>query len=522
MPDIRISKLNESFLLATPSDEGVEQTLLQMFSFMVPGCWYHPRFKKGLWDGKIRLYNRRTNTLYIGLKDKLIEKLKEMNVSYHIDDSFDDLNFGIPVKKIEEYLQSLNVDLTPYDHQVDMVKAALFLKRLVAISPTGSGKSFAYYIYIKYLTEKVLKENEQILLVVPTTSLVLQMQSDFIEYDKRYNTIADKIHIIMAGIDKDSKKQITISTWQSIQKGHIEPVYGSMKNYFQRFKVAIFDEFHQYGKAECLIGSAESCINADWRLGATGTTDDWQTHHFVMEGLVGKIYQITKTKTLIEKKILSPIKIFSYIFKYPVEDCELITQIMMSQGDSTKAWQKEIEYIYNHPKRNNAVCKLVSFLKKNTLVLFTRIEHGQYLFKKISKITKGQNKVFYIDGSISAQEREDIRAQMERDSNCIAVASVQVFGVGINIKNLHNIVFAAGSKSKIRVLQAIGRGLRIHESKDRLVVIDIVDDLAFTYTNPSTNKRKTYKNFSLMHHGARISYYKKEAFPFEEKIINMR
>jgi superfamily II DNA or RNA helicase len=366
-----------------------------------------------------------------------------------------------------------------------------------------------------------LKSDEQILLVVPTTSLVLQMQSDFIHYDEKYNVIGDKIHIIMSGLEKNTSKQITISTWQSIQSIHIKPVYGSMINYFKRFKAIILDEFHQYGKAKCLIEIAESCINADWRLGATGTTDDWPVHHLVMNGLVGEIYQIIRTKTLIEKGILSPIKIFPYVFKYPERECQLMRQLALAQGDNKKAFQKEIEYIYSHIRRNQAVCRLVSMMKQNTLVLFTRIEHGQYLFNRITELTKGINKVFYIDGSTPAQIREEVRAHCERDSNCIVVASVQVFGVGINIKNLHNIVSAAGSKSKIRVLQAIGRGLRIHESKKRLTVIDIVDNLSVMELNKETGRMHRVDNFSFIHHNARLKYYSKEGFPYEVKEINM-
>jgi len=527
MPDVTLTKLNESYLLAIPEDMAVEQNLYDSLSYFASNFFFHPKFKRGQWDGKIHLYDRKTNRMYVGLKDKLIEKLKELSISYDIDDSFDNMFKGEPLDKINSFLKNLNTHLDIYEHQIDMVKAALHLKRIVAISPTGSGKSFAYYVYIKYLFENVLQPTEQILLVVPTISLVLQMQSDFEEYDKKYGTIKDKIYTIMGGVDKETTSPITISTWQSIQHQHIVPKYGSMVEYFKRFRVIIMDEFHQYGKASYdqtkrSIEISESCINADWRLGATGTTDDWPVHHMVMEGLVGPIYRITKTQKLIEQKILSPLKIFAYIFKYPSEVCQATGRMMLSQGDNRKAYQLEVEMIYSHTQRNFAVCKIASLLKQNTLVLFTRIKHGQMLYQKICELTKGVNKVFYVDGSTSAQEREDVRAQMERDSNCICIASVQVFGVGINIKNIHNIISAAGSKSKIRVLQAIGRGLRIHEDKKRLTVIDIVDDLSFTQKNEVTGRSKTFKNFSLLHHAARLNYYKKEGFPFEEKRIELR
>jgi hypothetical protein len=309
MADVTITKLNESHLLACSDDEGTTETLYQMFSFLVPNSWYHPKVRKGLWDGKIKLYNKRTNTLYIGLKKKLIDKLEELDISYSIDSSFDNLNKGESLQDIENYLKSLKIDLTPYQHQIDMVKAALHLKRLVAISPTGSGKSFAYYLYIKYLLEKILAKDEQILLVVPTTSLVLQMQSDMIEYDKQYNTIKDKIHIIMGGHEKDSVKPITISTWQSIQKQYIEKAYGSMQNYFKRFKVLIMDE----------------CLHGDSRI-----------------------------KTIYGYKKISDIKIGDKVFSYNIEKNIFEEDEVLSIFENLDISSKEKMYRlkFYDPKRN--------------------------------------------------------------------------------------------------------------------------------------------------------------------------
>jgi len=490
-------------MLVTPTtNEGLKENLYQMFAFYIPNWRFHPKVRKGFWDGKIRLYDKNTCRLYIGLYKQLIEKLKELNITYETDGKVENVNDGPKLSDIEKYLDSMSLDMTPWQHQIDMFKAAIHLKRLVAISPTASGKSFAYYLYIKYLIEKELHISEKILLIVPTISLVLQMQSDFIEYDKKYKTIQNKIHTIMAGDDKNADKQIYISTWQSI--------YDLGIDYFSQFTVMIMDEFHMV-KAQSLTVICEKMVNAEWRLGATGTLDEWKTHHIVMEGLVGKIYRITKTSTLIDKGILSPLKIYNYIFEYPKQECELFNAMRGAQGNKQLAYQMEIKYVYNHKKRNNGVCKLVSLLKQNSLVLFTRIEHGKMLHKRISELTKGINKVFYIDGSTSAEEREDIRAQFERDSNCIGVASVQVFGVGINIKNVHNIILVAGGKSKIRILQAIGRGLRKHTSKINLNVIDIIDDLRF-------GKKS---NFLYLHFKHRLKFYEDEKFLFIHKNIQM-
>jgi superfamily II DNA or RNA helicase len=510
-------------MMLHPKDEGIKQYLIDSFTFYAPNYRWHPLFKKGFWDGKIKLYNRDTELLYLGFYKKLIEKLEENNFSYNDNTDLKNSSIGIPQKNTEDFLSKLKSDFVPHQHQVDMVKAALLKKRLVAVSPTASGKSFAYYLYIKYLIENVLKPEDKVLLVVPTISLVLQMQSDFVEYDKHYKTIESKIHIIMGGCEKDSNKQIYISTWQSIynlpEKSKKKSQYMNYGNYFHKFKVLVIDEVHQV-KALSLSGICEKCINAEWRLGATGTLDEWQTHHLVIEGLLGEIFRITRTQTLIEKKILSPLKIYSFLFKYPEKESQYLCMLEKAQPNKQKAYAEELKFVYNHLKRNTAVCRLTSSLKNNTLVLFSRIEHGKFLYKTIAELTKGVSKVFYIDGSTSAQEREDVRAQFERDPNCIGIASVQVFGVGINIKNLHNIVLASGGKSKIRLLQSIGRGLRLHKSKTHLNILDVVDNLSCIYTNDE-GKKKRFRNFMLIHYGARNKHYMNENFPNIEKIVNM-
>jgi superfamily II DNA or RNA helicase len=511
LTDVTITKENESYMIVHPKDDGIKQNLHEMFTFYAPNFRWHPLFKKGLWDGKIKLYNKETELLYLNFYKKLIEKLKTANITYEEDTKVKEINKGISQEKTEEFLKNLKSEFKPYEHQIDMIKAALLKKRLVAVSPTASGKSFAYYLYIKYLIENVLRPEQKVLLVVPTISLVLQMKSDFVEYDKYYKNIEEKIHIIMSGCEKDSDKQIYISTWQSI--------YDLKTDYFNKFSVLIIDEVHG-AKAASLTGICEKCINAEWRLGATGTLDEWKTHHMVIEGLLGEIFRITKTKTLIEKKILSPLKIFSFIFKYPIKEAEYLCAIEKAQPNKRKAYQEEIKFVYNHPKRNLAVCRLTKSLSQNTLVLFSRIEHGQYLYKKITEMTKGVNKVFYVAGANPAQEREDIRAQFERDSNCICIASDKVFSVGINIKNLHNVVIASGGKSKIKILQSIGRGLRLHESKVRLNVIDIVDDLRCTYINEEGDIKK-FKNFMFQHYSVRLRYYKDEDFENKERIVKM-
>jgi superfamily II DNA or RNA helicase len=102
-----------------------------------------------------------------------------------------------------------------------------------------------------------------------------------------------------------------------------------------------------------------------------------------------------------------------------------------------------------------------------------------------------------------------VRSITETQNNAIIVASLGTFSTGINIRNLHNIIFASPSKSQIRVLQSIGRGLR--KSTRNTKVYDIADDLHW----------KTNKNYTLNHAAERIKIYSKEKFDYELFEINI-
>ena len=308
------------------------------------------------------------------------------------------------------------------------------------------------------------------------------MYSDFLDY----GWLESYMQKIYQGHDKRVTKDVVISTWQSL--------YKFPKKYFEQFGCVIGDEAHTF-KSKSLTSIMNKLHLCKYRFGLTGTLDDLQTHKLVLEGVFGAVNKVISTKELIDKKTLSNLKIDSLILGYNDNECKIVKDLKYAD---------EIDYIVRHKPRLFFVNKLLSPLKGNTLVLYQFVEkHGKPLYDLILNTYKDR-KVFFVSGDVDALTREKIRAITEKSSNAIIVASYGTFSTGINIKNLHNIIFSSPSKSKIRVLQSVGRGLRLGDNKNECKLFDIADD--FTY--------KSRQNFTLQHFMERINIYNQEQFDY--------
>jgi len=476
-----ITKVNEVYM-QIESEAVIRQELHDFFSFAVPGAKFMPAFKNRMWDGKINLFNTMTKELYLGLlpyvehfaveRDYSIEASEEINAQENFS-----LNEG------KEYISNLKLKLIPRDYQTDAFVHCIRNHRGLIVSPTASGKSFIIYLLAEYYQKKTL-------LIVPTISLVHQMRSDFIEYGMH----EDDIHIIMSGEEKTTDRSVVISTWQSI--------YKMRKDYFADFDVVIGDECHQF-KAKSLTSIMTKLVDCKYRFGFTGTLDGTETNKLVLEGLFGKAKQFVKTKELIDSDHLSAFKIKCLVLKHTDEEKKLASKMN---------YQNEMDYIVGHNRRNKFIQNLTISLNGNTLLLFQYVDkHGKILYDMISKKVEEGRKVFFVYGGTDADTRENIRSITENEKNAIIIASYGTFSQGINIRNLHNIIFASPSKSRIRNLQSIGRGLRKGEAKDKAVLFDISDDL----------RHKAKVNYTLNHFAERVKIYNSEEFEYKIYNINL-
>ena len=475
--DVEISKVNEVYIRVS-CQRAIAQEISDHFTFLVPGHTFVAAYRKKLWDGKIRLFNVMNHLLYYGLLEHLCKFLYLRNYkTKFVDDFKTEL-----VILTHEDLPKLPVEIR--DYQLNAINHALTNHRSLLLSPTASGKSLIIYILVRYLKLKTL-------ILVPTTSLVSQMYNDFREYGW---DVANNCHTVFAGRDKGSELPVIISTWQSI--------YKMQQKYFEQYELVIGDEAHGF-KSKSLTAIMTKCINAKYRIGTTGTLDGTQTHKLVLEGLFGKVHKVTTTKKLIDQKHLSPFTINALVLKHPDSICHNLKGIN---------YQEELEYLISSEARNKYIVNLTIGLERNTLLLFRFVEkHGQLLYDMIKENTNDR-KIFFVYGGTDTDTREQIRAIVESERNAVIVASYGVFSVGVNIRNLHNIIFASPSKSRIRNLQSIGRGLRLSDKKEIATLYDIADDLKF----------KNKKNYTLEHFEERVKTYKEENFPLATYHIQLK
>ncbi len=483
MSHLIVSKKNEVYL-QVEAEAHVYYELRDAFQFEVPNAKFAPAYKNKWWDGFIYLFNVNTREIYVGLLDKLIRFCEQHNYTYEFANNkyyglpFE-VNENISKEGVKDYMNSI-CKYAPRDYQVEGVYDALRHNRKLLISPTASGKSLMIYSIVRYYVEK----GQSILVVVPTTSLVEQMYKDFEDYGFDVGSYCHKIY---AGKERETDSQVIITTWQSI--------YKLPRQYFSRFNVVVGDEAHQF-KSKSLVSIMTKLSDAKYRFGFTGTLDGTQTHKWVLEGLFGPSYKIIKTDELMKKGHVAKLDINILLLKHPAHKFE--------------NFEEEVQYIINHEKRNKFIKNLALDLKGNTLILFARVEgHGQPLYELINKSISENRHVFFVHGGVDTENREKVREITEKENNAIIVASYGTFSTGVNIRNLHNVIFASPSKSRIRNLQSIGRVLRKGNNKTKATLYDIADDISY----------KSRKNYTLNHLIERIKVYNEENFNYD--IVNI-
>lgn len=486
MSDLILTKKNEVYI-KVECERSTAQELSDYFTFLVPGYQFTPQYKQRLWDGKIRLFNLQSFTIYHGLLFYIKKFCDEREYKLEIHPELEQTqNFS--VYEATEFFKTLSLPFEPRDYQLNSFVQAIRTKRTLLISPTASGKSLIQYLVIRYLLQTGHVKG---LMIVPRTSLVEQMFSDF----KSYGWDVDSnVHRQYSGKEKDTDLPLTITTWQSIYKRETE--------YFEQFDFVLGDEAHEF-KAKSLMTILTNCINADFRFGCTGTLDGTQTHKLVLEGLFGPAYRATTTKELMDKKQIADFRIKCLILQHPEE-----------VRKESKKWDynMEMQYIILNKARNEFIRNLALSLKGNTMILFQFVEkHGKVLYTMLSeKVT--DRKVFFIHGKTDIELREQIRSITETEKDAIIVASYGTSSTGINIRNLHNIIFSSPSKSRVRNLQSIGRSLRLGDDKNEAVLFDISDDFRIG----------KHVNFTLNHFIERVKIYDEEKFNYKFYNIDIK
>ena len=283
-------------------DDGIAYELRENFTYHVPGYQFTPKYKARLWDGKIRLFDVKTNQIYRGLVPYIAKFCEERGYDWEYNDEAYDEEFSL--KEAEDFIKTLNLPVEPRDYQIEAFVHAIRTKRSLLLSPTASGKSLILYLIMRYLNAN------RTLIIVPTISLVSQLASDFASYGYSSDQY---IHRVFAGEAKDTDKPIIISTWQSL--------FRLPQKYFEKFDLIIGDEAHLF-KANSLIDIMIKSINAKYRIGTTGTLDGTKTHKLVLEGLFGTVHKVITTKELMDQKHIADFSIKCLLLRHNDSICQ--------------------------------------------------------------------------------------------------------------------------------------------------------------------------------------------------------
>jgi superfamily II DNA or RNA helicase len=397
--------------------------------------------------------------LDIGLLGEVLGYINSQNYSYDLPDE---------VKKI--YKPDLNVKSvqvfskkTYRDYQEQSILAAIKQGRGVTVIPTAGGKTLIMAGLIKSI--KSSNEHFRTLILVPSIQLVEQTANDFIEYglenvskwsgDNQYNGDSD---IVVVGT------QILMS-----QRTDLSVLVD--------FDLVLVDEVHSLKRGN-RINEILKFLNTSFKFGFTGTMPSSKIDQWNIIGKIGPITYEQKTHTLKEQSYVSNFKIvilnIEHLERPPTETSSIQPAI---------GYQMECEFLQNSFRRNEIITNLSLRLKENTLVMVDRIEHGERLLSimsSMSSLRDFKKPIYFIQGSTEMEDRENIRRLMDERRDVVVIAISKIFSTGINIPNLHNIIFASAGKAKIKIMQSIGRVLRLHHTKTMATIFDIADNTRYS------------------------------------------
>lgn len=502
MVDIKLRKVNEATMFVESDNPTIHRELTAYFRCRAKNFRFDKRFKNGWWDGYVNLY-KGDFLLPIGLLYEVKGFAKKGGYSVKTCwDRYHDLAWDEFLKYVDALNPTLPGGEKPRPYQVEAAYDAITKKIINIEVPTSGGKTLIAYLICRYL---ILHECK-VLIIVPTTTLVEQMYDDW--YDYGWKNVNDCVHRIYSGQKKHFNAPITISTWQSLYKD---------ESLFQEFDVLMIDEAHQ-AQAKSLKAIGAAAINAQWRIGTSGTFPDpvaeTKIDYFNCVGVLGPVKKYTTYQEMADMGWVAQMDIMAIILKYPLAFRKSL------RDEIERDFSVQTDAIHEFSGRMEFLAKLIKNLDKNVLVLFTKKEKHGYPLRDMLARECPDKRLIYIDGGVDTEDRNLSRAIMEREDGAILLASYGTFSTGISIKNIHYIVFASSYKSKFKVLQSIGRGLRILKGvKEKVRIFDIVDDCCLSPDR--ANDIKAFENFSFDHYQKRTVLYEKAGFEWKSIIYKL-
>lgn len=498
-----IVKLNESYSVID-ADHNTTKNIFEYLKVERPGAWFEPAVKSGF----------KSPYEYFGsIQNK---KLLVMNGHLQLLGQFgvhaEELESDYTQNDIDVFLNNIKTKLPfpPYDFQEKAFKESILNVKQINKMCTGSGKSMT----ISLIAEFFRQRGKRGLLLVPNINLLTQFKNDI----KDYNLIElyEDTHTIGGGsTERHFNCSLTISTWQSMM---------NYKDELDTLDYVITDEAHRFASNETAAIVKET-INCKYKWGFTGTLPEDPIMKMELFGLFGLPKSYITSAGLIERGLATPIKINSIVFEYDRND----KNIFKESGNYTK----QLKFLKEHEARNEFIVNLTCKLRGtgNSLVLFQHTEHGKTLFidvmKKLYPDVEVKNKditgkksyefqqqygVYFLNGEDDAKTRENTRRVLEDHEDAVLIANYALLSTGVNIRNLHNMVLSSPLKAYTTVTQSIGRGMRLHESKEVFTVYDLVDNFGI---------RKPGGIFYKQYEHRKNTSYNPEEFPIIERHFNL-
>jgi len=462
---------------------------------------WDPRVKKGFWDGKISYFK---NEMYVpaGLWQVIRDTCKDYKFELEINGLSEKFDRSIKLDEFTSWVKEKfeTHDLDPRPYQIETAYNIIKNKCCLAELATSAGKSLILYIVLAYLMEQ--KKTGKVLMIVPNVSLVVQATEDFYEYNRGSLDLDIEIQQIFAGSKVRKGANIVIGTYQSLVK--------KKKEYFDEYTTVMVDETHK-AKAVSIKTILEKCQNADRVFGVSGTIPKPDSlDRLTLMAYTGPVIQKVMAEQLIKEGYISPVEVKVIEMNYAPDTVrESFKYLTKTEDDRKRLLNLEQNYVIQDKTRLDFITDTLLKVKKNQLILFYRTEYGNKLYDTLRN--KCTRRIFYIDGGTDKNLREEYKRAMEDGEGKILVASFGTFSTGINIKNLHTVSLTESFKSDVIIRQSIGRGLRLHEDKDKLIIIDFVDDFRF----------ENFTNYLYRHSKKRKEIYDEQKFPYEIKTIDL-
>ena len=493
---------NDKLLTLTSASEIEIEQIKLSFTREAANAKWDPRVKKGWWDGKIS-YFKGGRYLPSGLWNEVVNVGKHYNFEVGINGIERKFDSSISKDEFAEWvnLKFANSSRKPRDYQIETAYQIIKYKSCLAELATSAGKTLIIFMVISYMLEN--QKSRKVLMIVPTVDLVVQSSEDFYEYNTDSVNMKLQIQQIFAGSVIRDGANIVVGTYQSLVKKD--------KEYFDSFDTVIVDETHK-AKSQSIKTILEKCENADRRFGLSGTIPKEGTlDRLTIMAYTGPIISSISADFLIEKGHITPCEVYAIEMDYaPVEVKEGFKVLhARSEEDRKRLLKLEQDYAIQSNARIEFITDMILKNHKNSLVLFFRIEYGNKLYDKLRQ--KTSRRVFYIDGGTDKDLRSSHKEGLEEGEGKIMIASYGTFSTGINVTNIHTIYLTESFKSEVIIRQSIGRGLRKHEDKKKLLIIDFIDDF----------RVGRYHNYLYKHGLARQEIYDDQKFPYQIKSVDV-